>query len=300
MRPFLASITMLLVIYAAFACAQRDTAQEPAEEVLGFYRQFSPYTDPGEHAHLYDGLPESIDDVCELIKKQLIHPLELGELRNRVPEERHYEDTVYVTVEAMLGGLLEHDSRGLIPERKPQDRIFVACVHHAMLFASIMKHRGIPARLRCGFAPYIGEAVGRRDLHPGHVICEVWDAGKRRWILVDPDRRMVDIPRGRFEFACDVWRKRRADRIDSGMYRTYRAGGDYALAHMLCLDLRCVLNNEVSYWLDPPVADDPDVVIDGIEQDRLEILDRLADLLGRPDGSLDELARLLDEHEYLQ
>jgi hypothetical protein len=300
MRITHASITILLMVSAAFACAERGTGKEPAEEVLEFYRQFSSYTDPGDHAHLYDGLPESIGGVCELIKKQLIHPLELGELRNRVAEERHYEDTVYVTVEAMLAGLLGHDPRGLIPERMPEDRIFVACVHHAMLFASIMKHRGVPARIRCGFAPYIGDAVGVHDLHPGHAICEVWDAKKKRWMLVDPDRRMVDIPRDRFEFASDVWRKHRAGRIDSGKYRSYRAGGDYAIVHMLCLDLRCVLNNEVSYWLDPTVADDPDVVIDEIEQDRLEILDRLADLLGRPDGHLEELAGLLDKHEYLQ
>ena len=37
-------------------------------------------------------LPESLKDLCSLIKHQFIHPVELGDLRNSLPEERHYED----------------------------------------------------------------------------------------------------------------------------------------------------------------------------------------------------------------
>jgi hypothetical protein len=298
MRTVVPSVAVLLII--VLSCTQGEPERIVADEVLDFYRQFSPYTDPGEYGYLYADLPEAMEDLCALIKRQLTHPLELGKLRRSLPQSRHFEDTVYVTVESMLGGLLERDREGLVADRRPEDRLNVACIHHATLFASMMKARGVPARLRCGWAPYIGEMVGRPELRAGHAICEVWSEKERRWILVDPDRRMVDIPRDKFEFPGDVWPKLRDGSIDKADYLSYRGPGDYATIHILCLDLRCVLNNEVSYWLEPPIVRDFESGIDDLDEEAIAVLDRLAELLRAPDGHLDELAEILEAHNYLQ
>ena len=44
------------------------------QNILAFYRQFSAYTDPGEYEDLYTDLPESLVELCALIKAQLINP----------------------------------------------------------------------------------------------------------------------------------------------------------------------------------------------------------------------------------
>jgi hypothetical protein len=44
--------------------------------VLNFYKQYSEFTDPGEYAYLYKNLPDSLPELCSLIKSQFIHPYE--------------------------------------------------------------------------------------------------------------------------------------------------------------------------------------------------------------------------------
>jgi hypothetical protein len=54
------------------------------------------------------------------MKKQLIHPAELGSLHDVLPKQRQWTDTVYTSLKEMLAGLLIFDSRGLSFDRKPE------------------------------------------------------------------------------------------------------------------------------------------------------------------------------------
>jgi hypothetical protein len=55
-----------------------NSTKEPVDTtLLAFYRQYSEYTDPGEYAYLYEGLPDSPQELCRLIKSQYINPNEL-------------------------------------------------------------------------------------------------------------------------------------------------------------------------------------------------------------------------------
>jgi hypothetical protein len=56
--------------------------------VLDFYRQYSIFTDPGEYAYMYKNLPDSLPELCSLIKSQFIHPYsELPQYREQLPKE---------------------------------------------------------------------------------------------------------------------------------------------------------------------------------------------------------------------
>jgi hypothetical protein len=301
MRTAVHIVLGFLVLFAFLSCNGNTETQEVSAEVLAHYIEYSAYTDPGEYAYLYEELPSSHEDLCDIIEATLVHPVEIRIKEIEVPLERAYEDTVHKSVAEMLARLVKHNPDGLVPDRRFEEKIYVACVHHALLYASIMKHREVPARLRAGFAPYIGERLGIEGLHTGHAVTEVWDEEKGRWILIDPDLKMIDFERKRFEFPADVWAAYRSGKIEVGeRYRSYRGHGHYALLHMLCLDLRCALNNEVSYWLDPPIIDDLQVSIEDIDPERLAVLDRVAELLKLPEANLAELERLYDQHEYLK
>lgn len=108
----------------------------------------------------------------------------------QIGDKRRFEDLNFVDMGGMLSGLAERGEAGLTFTRSPRERLVVARWHHGLLLTSMLRHQGVPVRMRAGFARYIGQDSG---LHVGHVICEVWDEERDRWGLVDPDRQMVDF-----------------------------------------------------------------------------------------------------------
>ena len=112
-----------------------------------------------------------------------------------------------------MEGLVSYDSRGLVKDRKPENRLMLICRDNALLLASILKYRGIPARVRYGFAPYLIPGF-----HANHVICEVWNEKDNRWMLVDPSADRIDFAREEFDFSNDVWLKMQKKEIDPKLY----------------------------------------------------------------------------------
>ena len=94
------------------------------DSTLDFYRQYSSFTDPGEYKYLYKNLPDSLPELCSLIRSQFIHPYaELPNYRDQIPKERWDESLKHPTVKSVLEGLLSHNSSGLVKDRKPEDRL---------------------------------------------------------------------------------------------------------------------------------------------------------------------------------
>ena len=84
---------MISILIATGCYAQKNTlCNKPIISVLNFYRQYSSFTDPGEYAYLYANLPDSLPELCSLIKSQFIHPYgELNTYREQIPKERWNE-----------------------------------------------------------------------------------------------------------------------------------------------------------------------------------------------------------------
>ena len=139
--------------------------------VLDFYCQYSIFTDPGAYEYLYKNLPDSLPELCRLIRSQFIHPYaELPKYQDQIPKERWNEMLNYSSVKSILEGLISYDTAGLVFDRKPEDRLVLGCRHCAILLASILKYRGVPVRVRYGHATYLIP-----EFHTSHVICEVWN-----------------------------------------------------------------------------------------------------------------------------
>lgn len=287
-------MTMLLLCFAQAWC---QNSESPSREALDQHRQFSRYTDPGTYSTLYENCPESTKDLCALIKHQLIHPFELDQFQDQVPEDRRFEDRECPTVAEMLERLLERDSRGLVMDRKPADRLIVACVHHSMLLASILRYRGVPVRIRSGYATYIGGDQGYRVTH---VVCEVWDAENQNWFLVDPDRNMVDFPRSKFIFANQAWRMWKDGTLDPDKFISRYDSPARAIVHLLCHDLSYVLGDEDIYWQDPPIVVKFKPTLAENDEFHIALLDQLAGYLDQPEHHLERLVTLQAEHPDLQ
>lgn len=100
-----------------------QSTKESVGGMLSFWRDHGFYTNPGEFETLYEGLPESLTELCELIKAQFIHPVaDLPLYRNLLPPERRLEgeDSEYPTVRCLLAGLVTRNPAGLVYERRPE------------------------------------------------------------------------------------------------------------------------------------------------------------------------------------
>lgn len=269
---------------------------EKVENTLVFYKNYSKYTSPGEYAYLFENLPDSLQDLCELIKCQFIHPVDLGPYRHLIPKNRHNEDRKFTSAEKLLAALLALDTNGLTFERKPEKRLVVSCRYHSILLASILKSRGIPVRLRYGYAPYLAPG---RGLHISHVICEVWNEKEKRWMYVDPDRKMVDFPKEEFETGGEAWLSFRAGKVkDPNKYGVPNTWGQIMILGSIYQDLLCVLGYEPLYW-EYPVTQYLSNKISSVDPERLKVLDEIAELMTNPDENLNQLIEIYKKNTFL-
>jgi hypothetical protein len=81
----------------------------------------------------------------------------------------------------MLERILELDASPLVDRRPRQQRFFGNCRHFATLTCALFRHKGIPARVRAGFAGYFTP-----DVWADHWIIEYWRPSEARWVRVDP------------------------------------------------------------------------------------------------------------------
>lgn len=262
------------------------------DRALAFYRAYGVQTDPGEFGYLYEGLPASLEGLCDLIKTQLIHPAELERYANVLPEGRRREDAAFYSVGDMLRELVARNPRGLVWDRSPVERLVLSCRFHAMLLASMVKSRGIPARVRVGFAGYLAPEIGK---HIDHWVTEVWNGREGRWMIVDADAGRIDIDD--FEIAGDVWLAARRGEIDPQVYGFHIWWGLGYIVGNLCHDLWANLNEEPIYWQGPELFHRDPAQLDA---EGMAFVDHLARLLKRPEDNIEELLGLRAEQPLLQ
>jgi hypothetical protein len=271
------TISLMISILITTGCfAQKAISEHADNSVLNFYRQYSSYTDPEAYVYLYDNLPDSLPALCRLIKSQFIHPFgELNQYRDQIPRERWNEMYSYPSVKSILEGLVSYDSAGLTEERQPEDRLVLGCQQNAILLASILKHRGIPARVRCGHVTYLIP-----DFHTSHTICEVWNEDENRWMLVDPSTDRIDFSHEEFDFSYEAWLQMQNGEIDPKLYGIPRRySGFVSIVGKVNTDLASVLGTEYPVNQYAPMLEYAFENKDQLTAAHVETLNRISELM---------------------
>ncbi len=156
----------------------------PPGPMLASYAAHSPFTDPGVHSRRYPALPRDLPGLVGVVQGLLLHPA-AARLYGQAPEpeERGWG---FPTMAETLDRLLALDDSPLAVPRPPARRLRANCRNFAVLLVSLLRHQGVPARRRVGFARYL---PGRHAYI--HEIAEYWDRARRRWVLVDPQNDSV-------------------------------------------------------------------------------------------------------------
>jgi Transglutaminase-like superfamily len=130
--------------------------------------------------HLVD-LPRDLAALQRVARGLVLHYRDDNPSAHDIPDDRLPEiDSRYA--QTMLHRLFELDGRPLTEERPPQARLLGCCRDFTVLFLTMARRLGIPARARVGFATYFVPGF-----NVDHEVAEVWDPEDACWRLVDPE-----------------------------------------------------------------------------------------------------------------
>ena len=180
------------------------------DELLAYYTSPGPFTSVGAFADQIDALPSDVAAIAKFVQGLLIHEALAPAYGVMLSPERRAEKQLH-GASAMLACAARIDDAPLAADRPPARRVVGVCRHFATLFVACLRHKGIPARARFGFANYF-----QPGKNVDHWVGEYWNAAEQRWILVDaqvdehqakfykPDFDLLDVPRDRFRVAGDA------------------------------------------------------------------------------------------------
>jgi hypothetical protein len=230
-------------------------------DALAYYAAQSPITDPGPMVYLFDGLPTDVSSLRRIASGLVVHYRADDLKAIGIPDERVKEiNTRYV--EQMLRRIIELDDRPLTEERAKNKRLVGCCRDFTVLFLAMLRHHGVPARGRVGFASYFT---------PGwkvdHEVAEVWDGAEHCWRLIDAeladthvdptdDAKLdaMDLPRDRFMVGGTAWHACRSGQADPERFlvdpglEIPETRGWLQLRHNLVQDLAALNKREMLLW----------------------------------------------------
>jgi hypothetical protein len=271
-----------------------------------YYRQSGPMTAVDGHLEELGGLPKDVAKLCEIIQGALIHRDMADFAYGAKLSEERKNDAHIRPMGDVLARIRALDNRPLTVAREPGHRMAGVCRHFAVMLCAILRGQGVAARARCGFGAYL--TPGKFE---DHWVCEYWNTGEARWILVDaqldsvqrklfrPDFDPLDVPHDRFIIAGDAWQMCRAGRAEENRFGlSYVPGlnGMWFIAGNVLRDLASLNRIEVLPWDVWGLMQMGDA---GLLDEKGALLDRVAALTLAGDSSFAEM-RAIYENDRLR
>ena len=150
---------------------------------LDEYARQSDFSDPGRYTPLLDGLPTDPRELAAVVRNVMVHYFAAGltftgerleEINNR-------------WVERILDTDQGRHAAPLSAPRPETERVVGCCRDFTLLTVAALRHKGVPARSRIGFAGYF-----HPDFHEDHVVVDYWNG--QRWVYLDAQLDPADWP----------------------------------------------------------------------------------------------------------
>lgn len=283
---------------------------------LYFYSKLGPLTDPQEYYFFIEQQPDNVEQICESISSLIlndflysIHCLQIPDLCS--------DD---VNLRSIKEKLTEINQRIQCNEFiKENDSCSLGnCRDISLTLCAILRHKGIPARLRSGFATFFNP-IKKFD----HWICEYWNAEKYNWDRIDgwmyqikkyidklPDEyaksfsylglNPLYLDSKFFITGAEAWEKCRNGEDEFKNYGTYQIGleGEWFVRDNMIRDLFCLIKTEPLPWDCWGIMGKQNQTIDETEY---MLLDKIASVLSSgnvPLKTLLEFSRQLKGSEF--
>jgi hypothetical protein len=307
-------------------------------DVLEYYKEQGGLSSLGKHASNTDELSLDPKKLSEVVQGIILHDVWIGRY-NVTPKSGQWCSALAPKMEDLLDTVVAIDGDEPFKHREPGERVIACCREFSTMLCGILRAKGVPARARCGFAPYLAEAGYFED----HWVCEVWDG--RRWQRVDPqiddfqlntiqnyakkhknlsseyrstllELNPLDLKSTDFLLAGDIWLKYRADKIDPRKFgidtdlRRYNIisppFGAWFIRGNLIRDFLALNKIEVLPFVEgleksKNYWEDWQIMMPDakVSEDEIALFDKVAELSLDPDNCLEEIQNLYKENELL-
>jgi hypothetical protein len=263
---------------------------ETGKASAAFYSSHGTFSDPGPHGPAIAALDDGIAALTQTVRGLFVHDAYLA--------LHGLDETTDVSRETLpvaerLTQILERDGRPLSEPRAPADHAVGTCRDYALMLCAFLREKGVPARVRCGFASYF--TPGRFE---DHWVCEYRREGGD-WTLADAQLDeahrahlgiafdTLDLPAGAFVTADEAWRQWRWGAIDASDYGHGDATGAWFLRVNLVRDFLALGKQIVSLW--DGWRDVPEAARE-VDAQAFQACDELAAVVALVDQRLDEVA----------
>jgi hypothetical protein len=190
-----------------------------------------------------------------VVQGLLIHIFWAERYGLKLPEERKEQEVNLRGVARKLKRIQELDTAPLTVERRLEEKLVGNCRDFSVLLCAMLRHQGIPARARCGFATYF-----LPDHYEDHWVCEHWKADERRWVMVDAQLDAfqrealgiafdpLDVPPGQFVTGGLAWQMCRAGEADPDKFGIFEWHGIWFVRGDLIRDFLALNKVEILPW----------------------------------------------------
>lgn len=175
------------------------------------YAAPGPLTDLGDVSAALEPISGTPVEICSPVHDLVVQPAD------GLPPERLAENQIR-PASTLVRKLLALNPAPLTTPREPDERVVGTCRHFAVLSCALLRHRGITARVRCGFATYFQPGRG-----VDHWITEYRDGD--RWVRVDSEilgqpvlPHPHDLRPGEFLSGGEAWQAYRHGEIDAARF----------------------------------------------------------------------------------
>jgi hypothetical protein len=216
------------------------------------WTEHSAMTQPGDHAGMVAALPARPADLAAIIQGVLVHA-------DWMAAYGLDGSTCGANGRGTLGmadridDILRRDARPLTSGRLPALRSTGSCRDFALMLCSALRSKGVPARLRCGFAAYFDTEW------EDHWMCQYQDI-EGAWHIadaqIDPMLRQrnaigldaMDVPAEAFLTAGEAWLACRRSAADASAFGHGVVTGWWFLKVNVLRDHLALNDREISYW----------------------------------------------------
>jgi hypothetical protein len=277
--------------------------RESDADILDYYRQPGLMTESGDYVPLLEDLPGEIPGLCNVVQGIILHifwaeayGVKLSDERKKEVNLRKFED--------ILQRVAELNNEPVSVTRVPEMRVVGNCRDYSVFLCALLRHKGIPARARCGFATYF--TPGRYE---DHWICEYYNGEQERWVRVDAQLDNIqieylkidfdphDLPQAKFLSGAEAWRLCRRGELDPDLCGIFEMKGLWFVQGDLVRDFMAMNKLEVLPWDCTDLMGGPEVEVSS--EDYL-LLDRIAELAGNDDAAFTEIRSLYQSNARLR
>jgi len=272
-------------------------------ELLTYYSLPGMMTELEHHANLLKDVPSDIPSLCKVTQGLLLHIFWARSRGIDISQEREQEVQIR-SAARMLDRIMEIDDAPLIAARPIPKRLIGNCRDFTTLTVAMLRHQGIPARARCGFATYF-----EPNRNIDHWVCEAWDAEQKRWAMfdaqIDEEQReffpidfdLLDIPPGRFLTGGEAWRRCRASEADPNTFGILDMWGLWFVCGDLLRDFAALNKVELLPWDCWGLLDKP---FDDLTEEEMSLLDHIAELAATGDAVFEEIRETYENDDRLR